>query len=301
MTSQQPAIKPPIIPRRVTIDFESAPAAGWHLGSQGVEDVLNAMSYVFPPGEKFFIESVQNYRDKITDPVLKEQVKNFIYQEAMHSKEHDRSNQVISKTRPDGHKIERFAEASLNFGRRFFPKATQLAVTTALEHFTAMLAAGLLEHQEWIIKESDPAFASLWLWHAVEESEHKAVCFDVYQQVVGKGPIAYLHRIIVMAGTTLYFAASLAFGFRMIRKRKAANGAKRAQPVPKTNPPTPEPGDTPTLKLLMKDVSTKLYFDYYRPSFHPWNHDNTAQIEEWKRRYKDFGIRPDANASRQAS
>jgi predicted metal-dependent hydrolase len=40
------------------------------------------VSFAFPPGEKFFIHSVQNYQDRITDAVLKEQVKQFIYQEA---------------------------------------------------------------------------------------------------------------------------------------------------------------------------------------------------------------------------
>jgi len=25
------------------------------------------------------------------------------------------------------------------------------------------------------------------------------------------------------------------------------------------------------------------YFRYYRPGFHPWQHDNRALIEQWKR------------------
>jgi hypothetical protein len=36
-------------------------------------------------------------------------------------------------------------------------------------------------------------------------------------------------------------------------------------------------------------VPVKLYLDYYRPSFHPWDHNNVPLIEEWKRRYRDFG------------
>nr|WP_317622487.1 MULTISPECIES: metal-dependent hydrolase [unclassified Ketobacter] len=31
----------------------------------------------------------------------------------------------------------------------------------------------------------DPDALKLWLWHALEENEHKAVAFDVYQQVSG--------------------------------------------------------------------------------------------------------------------
>src|SRR5690606_41942592 len=52
--------------------------------------------------------------------------------------------------------------------------------TCALEHFTAMLAETILEHPE-MLEGMDERVLPLWLWHAVEESEHKSVAFDVYQ------------------------------------------------------------------------------------------------------------------------
>ena len=36
-----------------------------------------------------------------------------------------------------------------------------------------------------IFHSADPAMAKLWRWHALEETEHKAVAFDVFQQVSG--------------------------------------------------------------------------------------------------------------------
>jgi predicted metal-dependent hydrolase len=298
---------PTIIRRRVNIDFDSARAKRWHLGHRGMEDVLNAMSFIFPPGEKFFIDSVQYYRSRITDPVLEDQVKRFIYQEAMHSKEHARSNDVLALMHPYGPKFEKFVERVLNLNRRLAPHATQLAVTCALEHFTAMLADALLVRQEWIISESDPAFASLWLWHAVEETEHKAVCFDVYQSICGKGVFSYLQRVFAMASTTLMFVVAMSVGFRLIRKKNAEtlgdsrSGSAATAPAqlpataesPAPLPADPNPLETPSLWLLFKDISLKLYFDYYRPSFHPWMHNNAPLIDEWKQRYKTFGSGPD--------
>ena len=202
-------ITTPIIRRRVNIDFESAKTPGWHPSRRELEDFLNAISFVFPPGEKFFIESVQNYQDRITDPVLKDQVKRFIYQEAMHTKEHNRANRVLDQSYPYGNDIEKFTGTILSLTQRFTPKAIRLAVTCALEHFTAILAELLLRNQEQFIAESDPAFAALWLWHAVEEAEHKAVCFDVYRQVVGKGPLSYIVRVGAMVSSTLFFLLTL--------------------------------------------------------------------------------------------
>jgi uncharacterized protein len=275
---------PPILRRRVNIAFDPAKAKGWHLTNKEIEDFLNAISYVFPPGEKFFIQSVQNYQDRITDPVLKDQVKRFIYQEAMHTKEHARCNDVLNTAYPYGHEIEEFTAKMLALNSRVLPKSWQLASTCALEHFTAILADGLLCTQEKFIAESDAAFASLWLWHAVEEAEHKAVCFDVYQHICGKGVFSYLRRAGAMVVITISFLITVLVAGRAVRKtdKQSPQGAA----------PKPADGTVPkhsAWHALKEVVSPKLYFDYYRPSFQPWDHDNVDRIEEWKERYKYFG------------
>ena len=50
--------------------------------------VVTNLSAMFPEGEDFFVRSVRNYREQITDPELKKQVAGFIGQEAMHGREH---------------------------------------------------------------------------------------------------------------------------------------------------------------------------------------------------------------------
>ena len=63
-----------IVRRRIDIDFDSAATEHW-FPSLDIEALLNAISFFFPAGEKFFIESVQNYMGQITDPILKEQAR----------------------------------------------------------------------------------------------------------------------------------------------------------------------------------------------------------------------------------
>lgn len=302
-----------IIRRRVNIPFDSATTCGWLSSEKDIEDVLNAVSFVFPPGERFFIQSVQYYQDQITDPVLKEQVKAFVFQEAMHSKEHGRANERLAETFTQGPDIEGSVARSLERVSRYAPRSSQLAFTCALEHFTAILSHNLLKWQEPFIAKSDPALAAMWLWHAVEEAEHKAVCFDVYQQVCGKGWFSYLHRVAAMATATLLFGYSVFLSVRALKKSEKEKAVKAGSEPAKaaqsgcvesaaaaraeaaSTGPTPPRG---LAKIMREIVPLQLYFDYYRPSFHPWDTDDSALIDEWKRRYRDFApIRDVAGAS----
>jgi predicted metal-dependent hydrolase len=268
-----PQTAPEIISRRVTIEFDAAHASGWQR-YRSIEELLNGISFVFPSGERFFIQSVLHYQDRIDDPVLQDQVRRFVHQEAMHTKEHARCNVVLIEAFPFGRAIEKYATTAFSRARRLLLKASQLACTCALEHLTAVLADGLLRNQDAFLAESEPDFAALWLWHAVEETEHKAVAFDVYRDVIGKGLFSYLHRIVVMFLTTLVFFFTLQFSLRQMKREQ----------------PDATPHKTHFRKLMKEIISFDLYFDYYKFSFHPWNYDNSHLIDEWKRRYQDFGM-----------
>ena len=92
----------PIIRRRVHIEFDGGNERAWLALNNGIEDLLNALSYYFEPSETFFIQSVQHYQDHISDAALKGEVGNFIYQEAMHTKQHNRCNKVMDHAHPHG-------------------------------------------------------------------------------------------------------------------------------------------------------------------------------------------------------
>jgi predicted metal-dependent hydrolase len=230
---------------------------------------LNALSLLFPEGERFFVDSVKQHKDQITDPELSRAIVGFIGQEAMHGKEHRAFNDLLID---HGHHEAPIIDANL---RRFLKRvrktlspASQLAATCALEHFTAMLAEALLK-DERMREQFDPSVRPLWLWHALEESEHKAVAFDVYVATNG----GYARRVAIMLLTTVvFFAAQATVHARMMRTRGIlwkpwtwARGVTRLWIYP--------------------GFFTRLlpaYLAYFRPRFHPDDRDTRALLETWR-------------------
>ncbi|ATU46130.1 metal-dependent hydrolase [Acinetobacter junii] len=149
-----------------------------------VASLFVVLSAMFPPGEMFFIESVRNVRDQITDEKLLEDIRNFIAQEAFHSREHKSLNEhLIQSNYPEVVEIEALTKARLDKFRKL-PKVEQLAATVVMEHFTATLARLLLT-DPLIKQKTTQESRNLWEWHALEELEHKSVAFDALKAIGG--------------------------------------------------------------------------------------------------------------------
>jgi predicted metal-dependent hydrolase len=140
--------------------------------------VVAVLSAMFPNGEDFFVRSVRHYRDQLDDPDLREHVNQFIGQESNHRRAHRELNDRLANL---GYKT-RVVDWSVGFGftqvsARVLPPQARLAVTAALEHYTATLAEVLLEDTDAQSSIGDDQVRRLLLWHALEESEHKAVSY----------------------------------------------------------------------------------------------------------------------------
>src|SRR5919107_5419717 len=174
-----------------------------------------ALSSVFPDGEDFFVRSVRHYRDRIEDPVLKKQVAGFIGQEALHGREHRVLNDRLAELGYPTKQAEAITRKGLALRTRFAPPAANLAATAALEHFTATLAELLLTNEDARSMFGHDTMRDLFLWHALEESEHKAVAFDVYKAIGGTERMRVWTmkalRIGFVLGMAVQIALSLAF------------------------------------------------------------------------------------------
>jgi uncharacterized protein len=252
--------------RRMDFEFDDSIPKYWFGGDPLRTMILTALSCTFPEGERMFMRSVRHYQNDLRDPTLKKQVRAFIGQEAHHGKEHEAFNRMMANKGLPIRYLEKFTEAGLAREEKFFSPQRMLAKTCALEHFTAMFAETLLEHPE-LIDDIDERLKPLWLWHAVEESEHKSVAFDVFKEQVD----SYWIRTSEMALTTLLFSLFSALHTRTLLK--ADPDAKQAARPLREN-----------LKGLWKNrhILGKLgkhYLAYYRPDFHPSQKDS-QQLRE---------------------
>ncbi|MGH8460101.1 MAG: metal-dependent hydrolase [Stenotrophobium sp.] len=266
-------LKNPQLPIRRDLKF-NLPAeriTDWHTGGGPVFTAfLNTFSIVLPVGERFFIQSVRNYRDAVTDPELKKAVTAFIGQEAMHGREHEEYNEALFARTPVAPKFERLVGNLLGQGQKRLPQAAQLSITIALEHFTALLADSVLREPR-LTENAEPHFSALWHWHALEETEHKAVAFDVYQTVMGRGPRAYAVRSLGMAISTVLFWSLVTPTFLQVLRTEGKltdwGGWRKFFRYTM--------GD---IGLLRRQLPT--WVDYFRPGFHPWDHDNHDYLKD---------------------
>ncbi|RDV05948.1 metal-dependent hydrolase [Sphingorhabdus pulchriflava] len=152
-------------------------ARHWVRGDMFATAFLNALSVVFPRGEAFMIEALRPWKDR-ADGQLAQDIATFITQEAAHSREHVGFNKAIIDA---GYDIEALDRAIKQFVSFFSGcgEVTKLGATMCIEHLTAIVAAEILKNREHL-EGTDLELRKLWLWHAVEEVEHKAVAFDVW-------------------------------------------------------------------------------------------------------------------------
>jgi len=250
--------------RKLKVDLSRGFARHWMGGDVYRTAFMNALSMSFPLGEQMFIDSVRA-APPAADPALRAEVRDFIGQEASHRFVHQQYNAELARQGYDytletrtRKRMERIAT---------LPLRDRLAITCALEHYTAMLADFVLRHPHWL-ERAEPQMRTLWSWHAAEESEHKAVAFDVFQAAgggYGKRMFWYLYTSVVF-----WWEASEQTVYNLKRDRalwtwRTWTSAARAW-------------------FGRRGLAWHLFkpgLDYLSPRFHPWQHDNRALLQMW--------------------
>lgn len=260
--------------RRMDFEFDDAIPLYWFDNNPFLTMLLTGLSCTFPEGERMFMRAVRHYQDRISDPELQKEVRAFIGQEAHHGKEHEAFNTFMGKKGLPIDAITAFVKQGIAKEESLLSKERMLAKTCALEHFTAMFAETILEHPEFL-DAMDERLRPLWLWHAVEESEHKAVAFDVYQQQVG----SYWVRTSEMAFTTVLFSFFTGLHTVQLLKHQGELGNLRsiANGMSKLAGP----------KGFFRGMLPR-YLAYYKRDFHPNQVDSRDLREKGLRMLKSY-------------
>lgn len=237
-------------------------------------------SAIFPPGERFFVESVRRFRDQLTDETLRAKVSGFIGQESIHGREHERLNEWFVAHGFDMAMPDRMIRFSLGLLERL-PASQQLACTTFMEHFTAHLAEAWLTDTRFRTG-ADPEMLRLWSWHALEELEHKEVAFDVHREVS-----RHEHLERVLAGPLVIAALFPGIAFSLVwlvvKQGEAFSIREHLRGL----------GALLGRKGFLTNILPKMPA-FMKTRFHPDEHDTRAIEKEWRERL--FGTGGELNA-----
>lgn len=271
--------------RRMAFEFDQVPEY-WMRDSAGLTHFMTALSALFPAGEKFFIDSVRavRYHPAIKDnQELQKEISAFIGQEAMHTQEHVGFNASAQKYGHDVERLDRYTDKVIQGARKVFAgvgkpfgitqEMVDLTATTALEHFTATIATQLLRNSHIQELMSNDIMKTMWLWHAIEENEHKAVAYDVFEGVFGQGTKAYLLRTssLIAAMLTLFVVQNY-FLFRLLKEDKQLNLEAFTTIYSYAYSPS---------KGIITGMSREM-LAYFRPGFHPNDLDTVSLLDTWK-------------------
>lgn len=190
---------PELIVRRLLVDLQPGFSRHWNGGDAFLTAFCNALSMSFPVGEQYFIDAVKAGQQRLdaTDPDAAQWhalTAAFIGQEAVHRHLHAQYNAELARQGLVNHwelraraRIDRLRR-QLRARRGDAMVLDELAVTAAFEHYTALLGDMVFSRfgrdGDWFLHAEEP-LRTLWYWHASEESEHRAVAFELYARLGG--------------------------------------------------------------------------------------------------------------------
>ncbi|WP_054812728.1 metal-dependent hydrolase [Nocardia arizonensis] len=157
----------------------------WNEQNPAFSSMANAVSFLAIGFEKMIVNMIREAMPRITDPAVAEEADAFVRQEGQHSTAHRQHVNGL---------IERFPglRETLN---EVIGEFDRLTVETSLDYrlaYTADLEATftpvfklMLDNEATLFRPGDDRVASLFLWHFVEEVEHRSSALIIFDSIVG--------------------------------------------------------------------------------------------------------------------
>lgn len=258
--------------RRLKFNFPNPIPKYWNGGDLGRSYLFNAIAIIAPSFERLALYSVIAFKKEWQHWPQSSDIKAFIGQESAHGNAYEHYNQYFVQQGYQIQGIERMIQKTFLGIGACLPKKMHLSITLAGEHLAAIMADLVLKDSQWLAK-AQVHCGAIWRWHAIEEIEHKAVVFDVYQALKG----GYWGRLWGMVIATMAWGGFLTFNMGyMLKKDKGLLSFKAYRSL--------------WSALLGKQgffrALVKPYLAFFHPKFHPWQHNNRTLILHWRTFFK---------------
>jgi predicted metal-dependent hydrolase len=172
--------------RRIDFGFDETTPFQWLPSHPKFGLMANAISILAIAFEKFIVASTRRAIPLITDPAAAEEAEAFLRQEAQHARNHRKHIAALVRSHPGVQHVVDAAVASYDRIIDTEPLEYQLAYTADLEATFTPIFKLMLDHEDVLFRPGDERVASLFLWHFVEEVEHRSSALIIYDAVVGR-------------------------------------------------------------------------------------------------------------------
>jgi predicted metal-dependent hydrolase len=193
--------------RRVRFDFASAPVPfDWQPERPAFGMQCNVISFFAPGFEKLIVDATREAIPLMRRPADVEEAEAYLRQEAQHAAAHASHLRALIKRWPGLQRTRDEVIASYDHLTATKPLAWRLAYAAVVEATFTPYFKVFLDHEDKLFRPGDDRVASLFLWHFVEEIEHRSSALLVYNAVHGN----YLYRLSTLPGVVKHLGEIIA-------------------------------------------------------------------------------------------
>jgi predicted metal-dependent hydrolase len=165
-------------------DVDASVPFQWNVANPASGVMSNSISFIAVGFERYIVLAVKEALKLITDPELRVEAEVFTAQEAQHSAAHRKHVNAMIARYPGLAATMDWVNKSYEELFAAEPLEFHLAYIASLEATFPPLFSFMIEHRDELFN-GDARVASLFLWHYVEEIEHRSSAATIYDGVVG--------------------------------------------------------------------------------------------------------------------
>jgi predicted metal-dependent hydrolase len=193
--------------RRVRFDFAGDDIPfNWQPERPAFAMQCNVITFFAPGFEKFIVDATREAIPLMRDPKVVDEANAYLRQEAQHSAAHTSHFRALVRRWPGLQETMDAVTASFEHLTATKPLAWRLGYTAVVEATFTPYFKVFLDHEDKLFEPGDERVASLFLWHFVEEIEHRSSALRVYDAVHD----SYLYRLKTVGGVVRHINELLA-------------------------------------------------------------------------------------------
>ncbi|MCU1642023.1 MAG: metal-dependent hydrolase [Nocardia sp.] len=157
----------------------------WNEENPAFSSMANAVSFLAIGFEKMIVQMITQAKPLITDAAVAEEADAFMRQEGQHSTAHRQHVRGLIRSYPGLQETLDEVIGEFDQLTSKTPLNYRLAYTADLEATFTSVFKLMLDNDSTLFQPGDDRVASLFIWHFVEEVEHRSSALIIFDSMVG--------------------------------------------------------------------------------------------------------------------